>query len=329
MIRILLVLLISFVSLGLQAQRHELRFKADRKFKIVQFTDLHIAYQDKRSEAAFECIKNVVEAERPDLIMLTGDIIYSQPADANFRQVMEYVSSFGIPFALTFGNHDHEQGLSDAELLKIGQSVPHCMVSDEKGLTGDGNYVLTVHASGGNQMASVLYCLDSNSYSQLKERGVEGYDYIHRDQINWYAETSQAFTRKNNGQPLPALAFFHIPLVEHAQAAMDPNAQLYGIRREMVCSSMLNSGMFAAIKEQGDVMGVFVGHDHDNDFAVGWNGVLLAYGRFSGGNTEYNHIPNGARVIELTEGERTFRTWIRQRDNQVVQSTTFPADYVK
>lgn len=329
MIRILLVLLISFVSLGLQAQRHELRFNADKKFKIVQFTDLHIAYQDKRSEAAFECIKNVVEAERPDLIMLTGDIIYSKPADANFRQVMEYVSSFGIPFALTFGNHDYEQGLSDAELLKIAQSVPHCMVSDKKGITGDGNYVLTVQASGGNQVASVLYCLDSNSYSQLKERGVEGYDHIHRDQINWYAETSQTFTRKNNGQPLPALAFFHIPLPEYAQASTDANAQLYGIRREKVCSPLLNSGMFTAIKEQGDVMGVFVGHDHDNDFAVAWHGVLLAYGRFSGGNTEYNHIPNGARVIELTEGERSFRTWIRQRDNQVVQSTTFPADYVK
>lgn len=57
--------------------------------------------------------------------------------------------------------------------------------------------------------------------------------------------------------------------------------------------------MFAAMKESGDVMGIFVGHDHDNDYAVMWKGILLAYGRFTGGNTEYNHLSNGARIIVL------------------------------
>ena len=60
--------------------------------------------------------------------------------------------------------------------------------------------------------------------------------------------------------------------------------------------------MFAAMKEAGDVMGMFVGHDHDNDYAVMWKDILLAYGRFTGGNTEYNHLPNGARIIVLDEG---------------------------
>ena len=46
-----------------------------------------------------------------------------------------------------------------------------------------------------------------------------------------------------------------------------------------------------------------VGHDHDDDYAVMWHGVLLAYGRYTGGDTVYNNLPNGARVIELTEGE--------------------------
>jgi len=52
--------------------------------------------------------------------------------------------------------------------------------------------------------------------------------------------------------------------------------------------------MFAAMKEAGDVMGTFVGHDHDNDYSVMWKGIVLAYGRFTGGNTEYNHLSNGA-----------------------------------
>ena len=61
---------------------------------------------------------------------------------------------------------------------------------------------------------------------------------------------------------------------------------------EKACAPELNTGMFTAMKEAGDVMGMFVGHDHDNDYAVMWKGILLAYGRFTGGNTEYNHLPN-------------------------------------
>ena len=86
--------------------------------------------------------------------------------------------------------------------------------------------------------------------------------------------------------------------------------------------------MFAAMKEAGDVMGVFVGHDHDNDYAVMWKDILLAYGRFTGGNTEYNHLPNGARVIELSEGMRSFTSWIRQKDG-VVDKISYPASFVK
>lgn len=48
---------------------------------------------------------------------------------------------------------------------------------------------------------------------------------------------------------------------------------------EKACAPLLNTGMFAAMKEAGDVMGTFVGHDHDNDYSVMWHGILLAYGR--------------------------------------------------
>ena len=62
--------------------------------------------------------------------------------------------------------------------------------------------------------------------------------------------------------------------------------------------------------------------------AVCWYDVLLAYGRFTGGPTEYIHIPNGARVIELNEGARTFKTWIRTKAG-VEQLTTYPDSFVK
>lgn len=87
---------------------------------------------------------------------------------------------------------------------------------------------------------------------------------------------------------------------------------------EKACAPLLNTGMFAAMKEAGDVMGTFVGHDHDNDYSVMWHGILLAYGRFTGGNTEYNHLPNGARVILMKENVRTFTTWIRTKGGEIV-----------
>ena len=309
------------------AQKPTLRFKADQTFKIVQFTDLHVCYQDPRSEITFERVRQVVADERPDLVILTGDMIFSPPGVDNLRNVLQLFVDLKVPFATVFGNHDDEQGATREELLRLAQSMPYCLTADEEpAVSGVGNYALPVLASKGEQPALTLYCLDSNAYSSIE--GVKGYDYIKRDQVDWYARRSSGFTAANGGKPLPALAFFHIPLPEYNQAASDEDAQSYGIRREKACAPVLNSGLFTAMKEQGDVMGVFVGHDHDDDYAVCWHDVLLAYGRYTGGNTVYNHLPNGARVIQLTEGERSFKTWIRTEAG-VEQVTTYPDSYRK
>lgn len=322
------MILMAFQSIA-QTTTDVLKFNENGKFKIVQFTDLHIRWQDKRSDIAFECMKNTIEAEHPDLIVITGDIIYSAPAAENFKHVMEFISQYKIPFALAFGNHDRQQGLSNTELLEIARKVPYCVASDVEGITGDGNYALEVKAHDNENNKLILYFLDSHEDSLLKEQGVKGYDYIHADQIKWYADTSDSYTRQNNNLPIPSLAFFHIPLPEYNQAASDENTTLYGIRREKACSPELNTGLFAAMKEKGDIMGIFVGHDHDNDYSVNWYNILLAYGRFTGGPTEYIHIPNGARIIELTEGERVISSYIRLTNGEIEQKKTFPKDYVK
>ncbi len=324
--RILATLAVA-VCFALLSYGQELRFDNDGKFKIVQFTDLHIKWNDARSDTAFTCMRNTIEAEHPDLIVVTGDIIYSTPALENFTRVMEFLAQFDTPFAITFGNHDREFGASNAELLKIAMQTPNCVASDTEGLSGDGNYVLEVRGNNGNEVKSVLYFLDSHQLSQLADKGVDGYAYVCRDQIEWYAQTSSKYASLNGGTPMPSLAFFHIPLPEYNQAASCETATLRGIRREKACAPQLNTGLFAAMKEQGDIMGIFVGHDHDNDYAVNWHGILLAYGRFTGGPTEYNHLPNGARVITLTEGSRTIDSYIRLADGTIEQRTSFPGDY--
>lgn len=320
-------LLVAGSFLSAFAQKPELKFNADKRFKIVQFTDLHVKWQDERSALAFERMNQILDEEKPDLVIFTGDIIYSEPALDNMRNVLKTVSDRKIPFSIVFGNHDDEQGATREELLKVAMSLPYSLTADEiPAISGVGNYALAVRSSDGNRDAAVLYCIDSNAYSSIE--GVKGYDYIKFDQIEWYRKRSDEFTAKNGGKPLPSLAFFHIPLPEYNQAASEENAQLYGIRREKACAPALNSGLFTAFKQNNDVMGVFVGHDHDDDYAVCWYNVLLAYGRFTGGPTEYNNLPNGARVIELEEDSRSFKTWIRTKAG-IEQNTVYPDDYVK
>ncbi|OAV75094.1 hypothetical protein Barb7_01332 [Bacteroidales bacterium Barb7] len=58
--------------------------------------------------------------------------------------------------------------------------------------------------------------------------------------------------------------------------------------------------------------------------------ILLAYGRYTGGNTVYNNLkPNGARVTELTEGERSIKTWIHLKGNRIIHTVNYPADFLK
>ena len=195
-----------------------------------------------------------------------------------------------------------------------------------EGISGVTNYALTIKSANGKGDAAIIYVFDSNSYSPIKE--VKGYEWIKHDQVEWYIRTSKQYTAANNGKPMPALAFFHIPLPEYHEAVQNEGSYFVGTRKEKACAPALNSGLATAMLEAGDVMGVFVGHDHVNDYVVDWRGILLGYGRFTGGATVYHDIPqgNGARVIEITEGERTIKTWIRIKGGKVINEVNYPAD---
>ena len=308
------------------AQPNALKFNANHKFKIVQFTDIHWKYGNPASDEAGERMAEVLDAEKPDLVVFTGDLIFAKPAREGLDKALEATISRGIPFAVTWGNHDDEQDLSRKELSEHIATKAGNLTSTVDGISGVTNYTLSVKSTDGKRDAAVLYIFDSNSYSPIKK--VKGYDWIKHDQVEWYRQTSKAFTAANNGKPLPALAFFHIPLPEFHEAAQNESAYFVGTRKEKACAPEINTGLAAAMLEAGDVMGVFVGHDHVNDYVVDWRGILLGYGRFTGGATVYHDIPegNGARIIELTEDSRTIKTWIRIKGGKVINEVNYPAD---
>lgn len=327
--RIVAVCLIIFLGIIQHAftQQPVLKFNAKGTFKIVQFTDVHFIYNEPKSDVSIERINEVLDAEKPDLVFFTGDIIFGQPAEQGLRTVLKQVSDKKIPFACTFGNHDNEHGLSNSDLLSIMQTIPYNLTSTTEGLSGVSNFILPIKNSSSDKDEVILYCLDSHAYSSIE--GIDGYDYIKFDQVQWYRQKSMTYTQQNGGKPVPSLAFFHIPLPEYNQAAADETATLIGTRKEKACAPQLNSGLFASMKEMGDIMGMFVGHDHDCDYAVIWKNIMLAYGRYTGGNTVYNNLSNGARIIELTEGEKGFKTWIHLANNEIINRINYPTDVLK
>lgn len=306
-----------------------LAFREDGLFKIVQFSDTEFCVE---SEFNLEDPQNIddmtragmdriIEAEQPDLIVIAGDVTASAKGDALYflDKAAMTLERHRIPWAIVFGNHDSEGTAARQQMHQAQLTYEHCVAQpDPPGVCGNGNYVLTIADKSG-KAAAALYFLDSGDYSPLRQVG--GYDWIRHDQIQWYMRQSRALTAQNDGQPLPALAFFHIPLPEYHEVWNTRTC--VGHRMEPICSPVVNSGLFAAMVEMGDVMGTFVGHDHANDFCGTLHGIRLCYGRsaqyvsFVDGERN-DHFPTGARVIQLKAGERGFETWIRESDGHTV-----------
>ena len=268
-------------------------------------------------------MNRVLDEEKPDLVIYTGDITTGTPAAEGLDKALEPVISRDIPYAVTFGNHDDEQDLTRHQLYDYIKSKAGCL----NGETGGTDFAITVTSADGGEIEAVLYVMDSNAYSTIE--GLEGYGCFRYDQIDWFINKSNELTAANGGTPLPALAFFHIPFPEYNEAASAESNPLIGQRGEKACAPAVNTGMFAAMLRSGSIMGTFVGHDHVNNYVTPWHGILLCYGQFTGGKTTYTDGKNGARVIELSEGQRGFKTWIRMGDGSVVNVVSWPEDFSK
>lgn len=299
--------------------KHSLKFRDDNTFTIVQFTDIHWKDGGETDLSSRALMAQVLEAEQPDFVVFTGDVVGGTKCEdpiTAFHEAVRTVEESRIPWAVVFGNHDTEKIITRQQLMEAVTGYEFALA--ERGpeeISGYGNYVLQV-VGAEDRPAATLYFMDSGSYSSLSH--VKGYDWIRRDQVNWYVEQSEQLTAQNGGTPLPALAFFHIPLPEYRDVW--EREVCNGNKFENVCCPEINTGLFSAMVEMGDVMGTFVGHDHVNDFCGTLHGIRLCYGRATGYSTYGKEgFPRGARVIRLSGGERQFESWLRLDDGSVIQ----------
>ncbi|MEZ5199380.1 MAG: metallophosphoesterase [Bacteroidales bacterium] len=307
---------VSLVSCESQVQESNkdlvppLHFNREHKFKIAQFTDIHWKGDEtEECSKTTELIQYILKTEKPDLAVLTGDIV-NYPSEEGWKTVMSIFTASEIPFAVTLGNHDDEADWSRDKIFDYLETLPGFV--GKKGpanISGVGNYILEIRSADSGKNAALLYFFDSHSYPS--DRIMSDYDWIKFDQIAWHREQSKNYTSVNGGNPYPALAFFHIPIPEYSEIKEQPTT--LGERNEKVCSPRVNSGLFTSFMEMKDVMSSFAGHDHNNNYIGIHKGVALAYGQ-SSGYSGYGKIGKGARIIELQEGKYGFNTWIRFLD---------------
>ncbi len=261
------------------------------KFKILVLSDIHTPHRMPKYTRLF-CEK-MITREAPDLIVLLGDNTAgnypTSTASRTETAVREVLSLVGnIPFALVFGNHDHEglPGLDETAaknlLLSVYKENPNCMaIAGDENLQGVGNYKIPLCTDDGKEVFS-LFFLDSGTYLE------GGYSSVRENQIAWFDRECAA----------PSIVFQHIipeeiyscfnvsntpkkgyvkGQCEFSEKYYKPeeNLLLDGALREGPCPGKVNFGQFASWKRSGKVLAGVFGHDHVNDFDINCEGIRL------------------------------------------------------
>lgn len=90
------------------------RNNGDGALKILQLSDIHIRYLKVSSEE----INKVIDKEKPDLIIITGDCIDTAEHIPMFMKFLEAIKGSNNMF-LCLGNHDYEAFQNNAEGLEL------------------------------------------------------------------------------------------------------------------------------------------------------------------------------------------------------------------
>lgn len=311
-----------------EASQNVLKFNSEGKFTILQFADCQDDILPR--QAMIKMMEKALDTSKPDLVVFTGDNIAGGSCKGIIQTslainaVLAPVVNRGIPFAVVFGNHDSESGVSKEDQLKIYQSYKGCLAYDAvPSLYGCANYNLPILSNDGSKDAFNLWFFDSNEYDKVNG----GYDWVHDDQVQWYKDTSLALEQANGG-PVYSLAFQHIcapetyELLREVPAGAENSTVYNGTNRALVlnelakghlgewpCPSNHASGEFQAFVDRKDVLGLVSGHDHKNDFVGTYEGVDIIQTPGIGFQTYHDREVMGCRVFTLDEGHsNTYQT---------------------
>lgn len=257
-------------------------------------------------------IRDLVAQSRPDLIMITGDIVYGEFDDGGRMQQLfaDFFDSLEIPWAPVFGNHDNECNVGIEWQCDLYEGAKYSLFR-RGGCTGFGNYTVGLVYQG--KLIRVLYMLDSHACRRAAspEARIDG--GLYPDQLEMVQGVANAIQARLR-VAVPGFAAYHIPTLEFALALKEK----YG--REVTDSFTIGADMealdgdfgchdekFKPINADTDltpfwracaVDGVFVGHCHKINTSILYNGVRLTFGLKTGVYDYYTNGQLGGTVID-------------------------------
>ncbi|HOO25024.1 MAG TPA: metallophosphoesterase [Clostridiales bacterium] len=284
---VLALLLLSAAIVPVSASVHEkptLRFREDGSFTILQFTDTQDTHLP--SPNMLSLLQRAMDEVKPDLVVFTGDQIKNYDSDFDgggqnwkskltLHHILKPVVRRGIPFVLTFGNHDAWfDDFTREDQLEYVNRYKGCLLVDEAPeVSGCGNCCLQILSGKSDKPAFNLFFMDSNQ------------SVVEADQIAWYIGRSQELQAANDGEIIPAIEFQHI--IPH------------------------NGQLLEAFAERGDVFASFFGHNHHRSDKIVKNGIDLYYTPTSGFYEFGPDRDRGARVIKIFEDNpRELETYV-------------------
>lgn len=303
----------------------QLRFDAQGSFKILAISDIQecCAY-DPRS---FANIERLLDAERPDLVLLIGDNC-NGPKITTEAELREYIAlvaapfeTRGIPWAQVWGNHDHDVCLDKDLHQSLYMACPHNLSSSAPGVSGQSNFVLPILASASDAPVFCVWGLDSGPNVKLhRDAGID--PELHRaacalphkvhphqgvwgmvcfDQLMWYYNTSRAIEAEQ-GRKIPGMLAIHVPPYEICAITDNPEAcGTVGDYPEFMNLGMFNSGLFATLLQRGDIRAICSGHSHNDTECGTYCGILLANDGSIGASCYGKPAYKGGRVFRLRE----------------------------
>lgn len=292
-----------------------------KPIKILQISDIHLSagvLTMTRDKKVVDSVIQIVDVTKPDMIVITGDMIYPSIMALTFnnynssRAIGKLFESFEIPWAFVYGNHDAESYATQTktQLSNYFEGLEYCLFQrGPDNISGQGNYVVKLLSETG-ELESALVMMDSNAYVGLIE-----YDIVHDDQVAWY-EQEISKLKNSQGDIVPTHLFLHIPLYEYRLAwegYQNGDADViyhYGVKdnRRIASANDDRGKLFDKMLELGSTKTVFVGHDHTHNFSITYKGIRLTYG-MSMDYTAYvytyfiNEHRGGTLLLVSTQGE--------------------------
>ena len=306
----------------------------DRKIKILQLTDMQVidSLQARRPDRLradeigawlpenFDAlcgdhIRSLVTSTRPDLIFITGDIIYGSFDDAGttFDWFCKLMDSFAVPWAPVFGNHDNESKMGVAWQCRRFEESKYCLFRRGE-VSGNGNY--SVGIAKGDRLVRVLYMLDSNGCSHCDDESVIKQRGLYDDQIE-LVRAQNAKIKNAQGDDVPSFMAFHIPVscfldAEREKGYTTDDRMFYnlgidleakdgdfGCKNENSSKCIVVGEKFYELLNECNTDGAFVGHDHQINTCIGYRGVKWVFGLKTGQYDYHNPSQTGGTLITL------------------------------